>query len=55
MAAAAPRINPNRTDQNNLREWPMGATEGLIRRRRHYWNSYEPSNARGTLFESYTL
>jgi hypothetical protein len=36
MAAAAPRINPNRTDQNNLREWPMGATEGLIRRRRHY-------------------
>jgi Myb/SANT-like DNA-binding domain len=33
---AAPVINPNHIDTNNLREWPLDATEGLIRRRFYY-------------------
>jgi hypothetical protein len=36
MAANVPVINTTYQNNNNLRSWPIDATEALIRRRRHY-------------------
>ena len=33
-------INPRYTNRNNLREWPLDVTEGLIKRRRFYKNDF---------------
>ena len=33
---AAPTINPQYANRNNLREWPLDATKALIKRRRFY-------------------
>ena len=37
---AAPVLNTNYQDNNNLRSWPMDATETLIRHRRYYHNQF---------------
>lgn len=36
----AVNLNPLHVNRNNLREWPLDATEGLIRRRRHYQENF---------------
>lgn len=40
MAANIPVLNRNHQDNNNLRTWPMNATEALIRRRRFYHDRF---------------
>ena len=37
---AAPIINPLHTDRRNLREWPLDATDSLIKRRHFYQDEF---------------
>jgi len=50
---AAPVLNTNYQDNNNLRSWPMDATEALIRRRRYYHNRFIETRVQnqGTLWQ----
>lgn len=43
---AAPIINPLHTDRRNLREWPLNATDSLIKRRRLYRDDFFASRLR---------
>ena len=36
----AANLNPAYVSRNNLRQWPIDATEGLIRRRRFYHEDF---------------
>ena len=43
---AAPIINPQYANANNLREWPLDVTEALIRRRHFYKEDFYTTRLR---------